>query len=182
MKHIPLLLSLAASLVFQTTVHAESLVPKLMNYQGYLTDSAGVPLGDGASENREVIFRFWDNPTSVVADNRLYSESHTVTILDGNFSVLLGNGLAVDNETNAVVDFNELFDRKELFLGITVDDNNSATTDAEITPRQQLVSTAFAFRAAVAERVDAGAITNEQIAVDAVTKRNCSGRGGTIRD
>jgi hypothetical protein len=141
-----------------------------MNYQGYLTDNGGDPLGDGASENRDVTFRFWNNPTNVADENRLYSESHTVTILDGNFSVLLGNGTPVADEANAVASFNELFDHAVLFLGLTVDDGDSGTTDAEITPRQQLVSTAFAFRAAVAERVDAQAITNDQIASDAITK------------
>ena len=169
MKYIPLLLSLAASLLFQTAARAESLVPKLMNYQGYLTDSSGLPLGNGASENRDVTFRFWNNPTNVADENRLYSESHTVTILDGNFSVLLGNGSPVADEANAVASFNALFDHAVLFLGITVDDGDAGTTDAEITPRQQLVSTAFAFRAAVAERVDAQAITADQISPGTIT-------------
>ena len=158
MKHIPLLLSLAASLLFQTAARAESLVPKLMNYQGYLTDEAGFPLGSGKSEIRKVTFRFWNHATEAAKDadkdgdevNLLYAESHDVTILEGNFSVLLGNGSLVNGEPNG--DFDALFDRVNLYLGISPDENNP---NLEITPRQQLVSTAFAFRAAVAERVDA---------------------------
>ena len=169
-----LLLSLAASLLFQTAARAESLVPKLMNYQGYLTDSGGTPLGEVSSEIRGVTFRFWNHATDAAKDgedpNLLYAESHDVTILEGNFSVLLGSGSDVSGEAGAAsTNFNTLFDRAELFLGITVDDEDVGTTDAEITPRQQLVSTAFAFRAAVAERVDAQAITADQISPGTIT-------------
>jgi hypothetical protein len=167
MKYIPLLLSLAASLLFQTAARAESLVPKLMNYQGYLTDSSGDPLGSGESEIRKVTFRFWDVVEAGAEANLLYAESHDVTILEGNFSVLLGNGIQVAGEPSREdVDFNSLFDRAELYLGISPDENNP---DVEITPRQQLVSTAFAFRAAVAERVDAQAITADQISPGTIT-------------
>ncbi len=47
-------------------------------------------LGTGSPVNRKVIFRVFDAPT---AGNRLWSEQHTVTISNGEFSVLLGNGI-----------------------------------------------------------------------------------------
>jgi hypothetical protein len=127
-----------------------------------------VPIGAGAAQNRTVTFRFWKSATDTATASRLFSESQTVTILDGDFSVLIGNGASLVDETNAAATVAEVFAHKELFLGITVDDGNPGTTDAEISPRQQLVSTAFAFRASVAESVDNGAISNSMIDLNAV--------------
>jgi hypothetical protein len=162
-------LLLATTLAFQATALAQQTkVPSLINYQGYVTSSAGVPIGAGAAQNRTVTFRFWKSATDTAAASRLFSESQTVTILDGDFSVLIGNGAAVEKELRAVATVAEVFAYKEVFLGITVDDGSPATTDAEISPRQQLVSTAFAFRASVAESVDNGAISNAMIDLNAV--------------
>ncbi len=162
------LLILAATLAIHATALAQTKVPSLINYQGYVATSAGVPIGNGAPENRTITFRFWKSASDTAAASRLYSESQTVTVLDGDFSVLIGNGAAVDGETNAVANVAGVFANKEVFLGITVDDGNPATTDAEITPRQQLVTTAFAFRATVAESVDNGAISNAMLDANAV--------------
>jgi hypothetical protein len=162
------LLILATTLAFHVSALAQTKVPSLINYQGYVATSAGVPIGNGAPENRTITFRFWNSASETAAANRLYSESQTVTVLDGDFSVLIGNGAAVDGETNAVANVAGVFANKEVFLGITVDDGNPATTDAEITPRQQLVTTAFAFRATVAESVDNGAISNAMLDANAV--------------
>lgn len=162
------LLILATTLAFHVSALAQTKVPSLINYQGYVANSAGVPIGNGAPENRTITFRFWKSASDTAAASRLYSESQTVTVLTGDFSVLIGNGAAVDGETNAVANVAGVFANKEVFLGITVDDGNPTTTDAEITPRQQLVSTAFAFRATVAESVDNGAISNAMLDANAV--------------
>jgi hypothetical protein len=161
-------LFLATTLAFHATALAETKVPSLINYQGYVASSDGVPIGVGTPENRTVTFRFWKSATDTATASRLFSESQTVTILDGDFSVLIGNGASLVDETNAAATVAEVFAHKELFLGITVDDGNPGTTDAEISPRQQLVSTAFAFRASVAESVDNGAISNSMIDLNAV--------------
>jgi hypothetical protein len=93
-----------------------------------------------------------------------------VTILDGNFNVLIGTGTAVTGETNAVTPFANVFGQSSaVYLGITVDDGNAGTVDAEISPRQQLVSGAFAFRATVAEGVDSSAITTSMLSSNSVT-------------
>ncbi|MCF7675990.1 MAG: hypothetical protein K9N23_13405 [Akkermansiaceae bacterium] len=163
-----LFLFLATTLAFHASALAQTKVPSLINYQGYVSNSAGVPIGNGEPENRTVTFRFWKDASDTAAASRLYSESQTVTILNGDFSVLIGGGAAVDGETNTVATVAEVFANKEVFLGITVDDGSPATTDAEISPRQQLVSTAFAFRASVAEGVDNGAISNAMLDANAV--------------
>ena len=149
---------------------AQSKVPSLINYQGNVRTAAGVPIGNGTATNRLVTFRFYKSPTSVLAADRLWSETQTATILDGNFNVLIGGGAAVSGETNAVTPFASVFSQNSsVYLGITVDDGNAGTVDAEISPRQQLVSGAFAFRATVAEGVDNLAITTGMLSSNSVT-------------
>ncbi len=164
------LLILAATLAIHATALAQepSKVPSLISYQGNITSAAGVPIGAAAPENRVLTFRFWNHPTDTAAENRLYSESQTVTLLNGDFSVLIGNGTPVTNEENLLT-MAGVFSSKEVFLGITVDDGDSGTADPEMSPRQQIATTAFAFRATVAEGVDAGAITTDMLASNAVT-------------
>ena len=149
---------------------AQSKVPSLINYQGNVRTAAGVPIGNGNATNRLVTFRFYKSPTSLLPADRLWSETQTATILDGNFNVLIGGGAAVSGETNAVTPFASVFSQNSsVYLGITVDDGNSGTVDAEISPRQQLVSGAFAFRATVAEGVDNLAITTGMLSSNSVT-------------
>ena len=163
-------LYLAATLAIHATALAQapSKVPSIISYQGNITTAAGVPIGAAAPENRVLTFRFWNHPTDTAAENRLYSESQTVTLLNGDFSVLIGNGTPVTNEENLLT-MAGVFSSKEVFLGITVDDGDAATADPEMSPRQQIATTAFAFRATVAEGVDAGAITTDMLASNAVT-------------
>jgi hypothetical protein len=162
-RHLILLVStlalLGSSAFAQTTK-----VPALINYQGNVRSATGTPL----SATRTVTFRFYKSPTSILAADRLWSESQSVTIVDGNFSVLIGGGTAVLNEANTG-SFAEVFGKSiSVYLSITVDDGSSAA-DPEISPRQQIVTTAFAFRATVAEKVDDAAVTGPMIAANAVT-------------
>lgn len=178
-KLLLLATTLAAALAIHSAALAETQVPSLINYQGHVATSAGVAIGAGSSVNRIVTFRFWTSATDTAAASRLYSETQTVTILNGDFSVLIGSGAAVDGEANSAASMAAVFANKEVFLGITVDDGNTATTDAEVTPRQQLVSTAFAFRASVAESVDNGAISNTMLAPNAVDTTQIAGSAVT---
>ena len=162
-RHLILLVStlalLGSSAFAQTTK-----VPAFINYQGNVRSATGTPL----SATRTVTFRFYKSPTSALAADRLWSESQSVTIVDGNFSVLIGGGAAVNNEANTGT-FAEVFGKStSVYLSITVDDGTSAV-DPEISPRQQLVTTAYAFRATVAEGVDSAAIKDTMIAANAVT-------------
>ena len=153
---------------------ANSQVPALISYQGHLTDSTGQVLGAPTPLNRTVTFRIWNNPTSTDAANRLYSESQMVTFVNGEFSVNLGTGTPVSGETNPS-SLAEIWTSKDMFLGITVDDGDPATVDPELAPRQQIVTTAFAFRAKhaetadIAKRVENGAITQDMLANNSVT-------------
>lgn len=167
------LLLLIAALAGHSIAVAESQVPTIISYQGHVTTASGVPVGASAPVNRSITFRFWNHPTNTASSSRLYTEVQTVTILEGNFSVLLGNGTAVEAEPNASV-LAEVFSSKDVFLGLTVDDGDPSTEDPEMLPRQQIATTAFAFRAKLAEVAEvaqttaASAVTNSMLASDSV--------------
>jgi len=129
-----------------------------MSYQGRVVDSAGAGLGTGTPVNRKIIFRIFDAPT---AGNRLWSEEQTVTLSNGDFSVILGQGIGASyngSPENPRPSLLEVFGGSDRYLEIVVDngDNNLVNADTPITPRQRLISTAFAVRAATADSVRAG--------------------------
>ncbi len=142
-----------------------SAVPTTVSYQGRVTDSTGTPIGNGTTVNRVAIFRVYD---AASGGTRLWSEQQTVAISSGDFSVLLGTGTAVVGESNVAVMGEGLFTGATRFLGVTIADAAGAL-GSEISPRQQLVTTAYAFRARVAESVLSQSVTSAMIANGAVT-------------
>ncbi|MCX8495595.1 MAG: hypothetical protein ORN51_05365 [Akkermansiaceae bacterium] len=147
----------------QSSLNAD--VPLLINYQGKVADSTGLPIGasgtavapTAAPVNRKVIFRIYDASTG---GTRLWTEEQTATISLGVFSVLLGNGInptgTASTESRPALD--TLFTPSAAtsrFLEITVDngDNSITAADVPISPRQQITSTAFALHAKVADGI-----------------------------
>ncbi len=164
---LALLAFASSSALFAQTTN----VPGVISYQGRVADAAGAPIGNTAPVNRTVIFRIWDSPSATAPANRLYSEQQNVTISGGEFSVLVGTGTPVGGETgNAFSTMSAaVFNGQARFLGVTVDDGDgNPANDAEASPRQQVVTTPFAFRAQVAEAVAAGGVASTALANDAV--------------
>ncbi len=96
-------------------------VPKLLHYQGNLTDSQGIALG----EARKLTFRLYD---AEIQGNLLWKQDfNEVEIVNGNFAVLLDVSTA-----SPALTFNQPY-----WLSIEVDD------DGEMTPRQQIASSAY---------------------------------------
>lgn len=168
---LPLLLCSALGFWAPCAFSETSTVPTLLSYQGLLSDSAGNLIGAAAPVNRTVQFRLYNVSTG---GTPIWAESQVVTISAGEFSVLIGNGSGIAGLTGpsapAAQPFKSLADAVNasasaaIFVGLTVDDANAATTDVEVSPRQQLVSGMFALRARVAETVATGAITSGMIA------------------
>jgi hypothetical protein len=169
MKTYPLLL--AALLALPVIVRAQSAttgVPGFISYQGRVLDVTGAPIGgNGTPVNRTVIFRIWDHPSNTLNANLIYSEQQTVTIADGEFSVLVGQGVATDSTQFGFLESSKgppnaalanAFGGSARYLGVTIEDGTPAV-DNEITPRQQIVSSAFAFRARFAETLGTSAGT-----------------------
>ncbi|MDB4700839.1 tail fiber domain-containing protein [Akkermansiaceae bacterium] len=143
-------------------IHAQtSAVPNYISYQGFVVDASGNGVGAGTPVNRTVIFRIWDHQSSVSEANLIFSEQQTVTVSEGEFSVLVGQGVANNLEafgysetTKKLADLGDAFNGSGRYLGVTVASSATiATTDNEISPRQQIVSTAFAMRAKFAESI-----------------------------
>jgi hypothetical protein len=161
------LLAFHSSLSFGQT----SAVPGTISYQGTVYNPDGSLLGGGGTPvNRTVIFRIWDSSSATTAANLLYSESQTVTISEGNFSVLVGNGIPNGTPTygysetskhssaSPAVSLADVFNGAARYLSVTVANASAiSATDAEISPRQQIVSSAFAFRSKFAEALGTSA-------------------------
>ena len=121
----------AAVLVMGFCLEASATVPRLVNYQGILNDSGGLPV-DGP---HSLTFKIYAD--SAQGAPVLWAEVHSgVSVDDGLFNVILGGTTAIPDS---------LFGATPRWMGITVD------TDGEMTPRMQLTSVPWAFRAALAE-------------------------------
>lgn len=110
---------------------ADAAAPRLINYQGILTDEAGTAL----SGTYHLTFSLYaDSSQGATA---LWSEEHLdVVVESGIFNVVLGSVSTMPGD---------LFDGGECWLGIAVESN------PELHPRQRLVSVPWALRASVAD-------------------------------
>ncbi|MBR58043.1 MAG: hypothetical protein CMH54_08465 [Myxococcales bacterium] len=118
---------------------AKADVPGKVHYQGYLTDAAGTAFHCTLEAcDTPIIFTF--RLYAVVAGgDPLWVEIHeNVTVNQGIFHVVLG--------TNEVLSYELLTGSR--YLGIEVN------TQGEMFPRQQVVSSPFSLRAAVADHAD----------------------------
>ncbi len=102
-------------------------VPALVHFQGRLGDATGTPLPDG---EELLTFNLYDRSSGATP---LWSERKRVELVGGSFETILG-----DTEELHL----SLFDRGDLWLGVTVGDA------AELAPRYRLTSAPFALRSA----------------------------------
>jgi len=107
-------------------------VPEAMLFQGVLTDTDGEPL-DG---EHSMIFTIYG---SADGDDTVWTDTMSVTVTSGVFSVMLGGG---DNPLDANV-----FTGETLWLGVSVDGG------AEMSPRSSIGAVPYATRAAMADNV-----------------------------
>lgn len=122
------------------TLVALAAPPKLLPFQGRLTDTGGTPLSNGS---RIVQFQIYDAPAG---GTRIWQgEVQRLTINGGLVSTLLGSKASLD-----AVDFNSA-----LYLEITVDanaDDQITVADPPLLPRQSVLPAVFAVEAATAQR------------------------------
>lgn len=172
---LSLLLALGASL----PLGAASTVPTLLSYQGNVTDTAGQPIGSTAAVNRTVLFKLY---STAAGGTPIWAESQVVTISGGAFSVLIGNGTGISelpgpsspaSPVRTVTDAINNAAAEGVYLGVSVSDGTAAAP-VEISPRQRLVSAAYAARAAVAETVAPGGIVTAAIGDGQITANKIS--------
>lgn len=138
-------LALLIALITLAACAAVANVPPVISYQGKVT-SDGVPKADGTYP---MTFAIYDAATG---GNLKWSETNpSVQVKGGVFSVMLGS----------ITPFPaDLFDGGTLYFGVAFGD------EAEMTPRQQIASVAFA---QVSKTVVDGSITVGKLAANAVT-------------
>ena len=130
---------------FGATAHA----PDRMSYQGYLVDSNGVPLGNDAPVNYDIVFRIYDAPQQ---GNLIWSEKQTVVFDKGQFGVVLGEGAVEGSEPRP--NLSDVFispTASDRYVGITV--KNLSGTDAVIEPRLRLLPAPYSFLATTASNL-----------------------------
>ncbi len=120
--------------------------PNVLAYEGFLTNPAGVPIGSPSSTNITAVFRIYDAAT---AGNALWTEQHTLTITEGHFQVLLGEGAAYASEPKPPL--------SSIFLAAASSDRHVEVTlkaaggggsDLTIMPRSRLTPSPWTFLAA----------------------------------
>lgn len=111
-------------------------IPHLLNYQGVLTDSAGDPV---PNDTYQMTFGIYDSATG---GNLPWSETQNVQVSEGLFNVLIGsvNPISADVFCGGA----------DRWIGLKVE------TDAEMTPRQRIVSVAYAYAAECAQGITPG--------------------------
>ncbi len=149
MKKVLFLMGTGMFLLFSANLAAD--IPKLINYQGMLTDDTGEPL-DG---DFDLYFRIYNAPAS---GTMRWEEAHSaVEVTDGLFNVILGihSGGGVD------LDFSENY-----WLEVQVEKDTMPT-------RLQFTSVGYAYRAKLADTAT--------VAVSAPTGGGWTDEGNVVR-
>jgi hypothetical protein len=120
-----LLLSVCVIMLVVLSPGAQSQVPRIINYQGLLTDTQGDPI-DGTLSIR---FEIYGSETGGTA---LWSENQSVSVSDGLFHVLLGSVTPIPYS---------VFKSTETYLELKVG------SDQPMQPRMRLVSVGYAMHA-----------------------------------
>jgi microcystin-dependent protein len=141
----PSILALALALVgSRALAQSTPEPPNRMTYQGFLTDANGVPLGETSPQNFDVIFRIHDDQS---AGQVLWGEQQTVTVDNGNFSVLLGEG-ADSGDPRPVI--STVFvgpTASDRYVGMTVKGIGNGGSDVNILPRLRMLASPYSFLA-----------------------------------
>jgi hypothetical protein len=175
---------LLTTLLFATGISlavAQDSAPYFLSYQGRVTDGAGLPIGNSTPENRLVRFQIYSSATG---GTPVYGEQQTATISGGEFSVLIGNGQAISgvsgpSNNTALATILSNMSNNNLYLGVSVAASGGNFT-TEISPRQQLVAGAFAFRSKIAETVTSQGVTANMLATGAVTSDKIASNAVTL--
>ncbi len=114
---------------------AAAEVPHVVNYQGRLIDDNGDPVPD---DYYKLSFTVYDHPTDFAGHVLWTSGQQSVAVTNGLFTYLLGSSVPFTFDLTADT---------LLWLGISVGG------EAEMTPRTQMSTVPFAFRALVADEV-----------------------------
>ncbi len=125
--------------------------PDYIDYQGKLLDASGDALSPTNPTNYKVYFRIWDVQEGGAATNLIWAEKQIVTVLNGEFSVRLGEGEVIGAGeapfTSGTDDprppLANAFNGRNRYLGVSVGANVSSNPTGEISPRLAFLSSPF---------------------------------------
>ncbi len=118
------------AVVLLICVYSFADVPKMINFQGRLTDASGKFVSDG---NYSLTFKIYADSTG---GSSKWSETQSVAVSKGLFNTILGSQTPIPDS---------IFNYTNTWLGIQVG------ADPEMTPRQRLSSLGYAYRGAKAD-------------------------------
>ena len=122
---------------------ADSRPPGRISYQGFLIDSAGLPVGVSAPTNVPVTFRIYRSAGGTTAADVVWAETQNVTIDRGHYSVTLGNG----GPTGVAIDAGKFTNNlTSVFLGPDVSERYLGVRlvgAPELSPRVQFMANPF---------------------------------------
>jgi hypothetical protein len=128
----------------QISVDKTRIVPKLMNYQGYLTDTLGIPVDD----TLDMTFKIFDASS---AGSELWSEMQTnVPIERGVFSVILGGSTQIPDSVFS--------DFTNTWLELTLEGPQT------LSPRTRITAVGYAYTSTYSDTAEyalAGAADND---------------------
>ena len=122
---------------------ADGAIPQQINYQGYLTSAAGVPVNGTV----QMVFRIYNVESGGAA---LWNEAHSVTVNHGVYNVILGASSVASPIPST-------------FLSTRLLSGRGVGTDPEMTPRIPLTSVGYAFRAQTVESIGSHTHTGADI-------------------
>jgi microcystin-dependent protein len=119
--------------------------PAYLNHHGYLTDASGNPLGSPNPRNYDLVFRIFSAPSGGAS---LWAESQVVTIDQGEYDVMLGEGMSQGVEPWPALDAVLASGTGSArYLEVTVRSIGIGGSDLTISPRLVLPSQPYAFLA-----------------------------------
>lgn len=137
---VPIFIVVFVSYSFQAVNVTNAGVPKILSFQGRLTDSSNNLLG-GSGTN--YYFKFEIHST-LATDNELWnsgSTAITIKVTQGVFNTLLGDTSAGYSALNLD------FDSQSYYLEVQVDDNSDFSSPETLSPRQRIVASGFSVNA-----------------------------------
>lgn len=114
------------------SVNCLAVIPQLINYQGVLKDSLGVPYNGNAT----LVFSLWDDS---IGGNKKWEETQAiVSVSHGLFNVLLGSSVSIPDS---------VFAQPNSWLQVIANGN-------QLSPRRRIVSVAYAYKASEADTAE----------------------------
>ena len=132
----------------RAAAQANGAPPQQVAYQGFLTDGSGTPLAANAPQSYGMVFRVWSDPVATATTNRLWTEAQTVSVSQGVFTVVLGQGNNYLAEARpGLATLFAAPDASNRYVELTVRGIGTGGSDVTVLPRMRLLPAPYAFLA-----------------------------------